>query len=52
MDEETREIVDCFVLECREALDEVEPMFIELEGADGPPPAELLARHSPCRDAD
>lgn len=44
MDEETREIVDCFVLECREALDEVEPMFIELEGADGPPPAELLAR--------
>ncbi len=44
MDEETREIVDCFVLECREALDEVEPMFIGLEGADGPPPPELLAR--------
>jgi len=30
MDEETREIVDCFVMECREALDEVEPMFIGL----------------------
>jgi len=44
MDEETREIVSSFVAESREAIDEVEPLLIEMSASGEAPNADVLAK--------
>ena len=44
MDDETREIVSSFVAESREAIDEVEPLLIEMSASGEAPNADVIAR--------
>lgn len=44
MDDETREIVASFVAESREAIDEVEPLLIEMSATGEAPNADVIAR--------